>query len=102
MRTIFSSRVLWLGIALLIIGSGPLLASIIYGSPTGDANPNPIGLGMLTAFTSGLASFSLSSASVWALHGGADTCSRKFSCLSAFPCRAFGLGRGSKVLRKAA
>jgi hypothetical protein len=51
MRTIFGSRIFWIGVALLIIGTGPLLVSVMYLRWQGDDNPNPIGLGLLAMFT---------------------------------------------------
>jgi hypothetical protein len=52
MPTIFGSRVLWTGIALLLIGTGPLLANVAYLELwQGDRNPNPIGTGMLAMVT---------------------------------------------------
>jgi hypothetical protein len=47
MRTIFGSPVLWLGVALFVIGAGILLASTMYALSQGDANPNPVVAGML-------------------------------------------------------
>ena len=51
MRTIFGSRILWVGVALLVIGTGPLLASSLYLEWHGDSNPNPIGPGLLAMVT---------------------------------------------------
>jgi len=52
MPTICGSRVLCIGIALLVIGTGPLLASVAYLELwQGDPNPNPIVPGMLAMFT---------------------------------------------------
>jgi hypothetical protein len=47
------SRLLWIGLAVLIFGSGPLFAMIIAASLglTRDPNPNPIGPGILAFFT---------------------------------------------------
>jgi hypothetical protein len=50
MRTIFGSPVLWLGVALFVIGAGILLASTTYAWSQGDANPNPVVAGMLAGF----------------------------------------------------
>lgn len=52
MPTIFGSRALGIGIALLVIGTGPLLANVAYLELwQGDRNPNPIGTGMLAMVT---------------------------------------------------
>lgn len=42
----------WWGLALLVLGSGPLIG-IVLGASLGltDPNPNPIGPGLLTFFT---------------------------------------------------
>jgi len=47
------SRLFWIGLALLILGTGPLLAIIAAASLglLSDRNPNPIGPGLLTFFT---------------------------------------------------
>jgi hypothetical protein len=50
-RTIFGSWLLWIGIALLVLGSGPLLVSVAYAWSQGDRNPNPVGPGILAMFT---------------------------------------------------
>lgn len=47
------TRLFWFGIALLVLGTGPLLA-IISAAALGllsDPNPNPIGPGLLAFFT---------------------------------------------------
>jgi len=47
------SRLFWIGLALLAIGTGPLLA-IVLAAELGllsDPNPNPIGPGLLAFFT---------------------------------------------------
>jgi hypothetical protein len=43
----------WIGIGLLILGTGPLLAIILAASLglLSDPNPNPIGPGLLAFFT---------------------------------------------------
>lgn len=46
MRALVSSRLLWAGLALLVVGTGPLLIWIAI-SP----NSNPVGPGILTFFT---------------------------------------------------
>jgi len=51
MRTLFGSRLLWIGAALLVIGCGPLVAYIVYAWSQGDTNPNPVGPGILAMFT---------------------------------------------------
>jgi hypothetical protein len=51
MRTILGSPVLWLGVALLVMGSGPLLVIGLYLQWHGDPNPNPVGPGILAFFT---------------------------------------------------
>jgi hypothetical protein len=51
MRTIFGSRLLWIGVVLLVLGTGPLLASVVYAWSQGDTNPNPVGPGILAMFT---------------------------------------------------
>jgi len=47
------SRVLWIGLTLLILGSGPLLTVILLAGlgVTKDPNPNPVGFGMLAFLT---------------------------------------------------
>jgi hypothetical protein len=53
MRGYFSSRLVRWGLALLVVGSGPLLF-IILAAELGlwpDPNPNPIGPGLLFFFT---------------------------------------------------
>jgi len=47
------NRLFWIGLALLIVGTGPLLA-IIAAAELGllsDPNPNPIGPGLLAGIT---------------------------------------------------
>lgn len=46
LRQLFGSRVLWIGLALLVLGTGPLLVTIAL-----DPKANPVGFGMLTFFT---------------------------------------------------
>ena len=53
MRAYLSSWLVRIGLALLVLGSGPLLF-IIAAAAIGlwpDPNPNPVGLGMLAALT---------------------------------------------------
>lgn len=47
------SRLLWIGLALFLLGSGPLLITILLASLglTRDPNPNPVGFGILAFFT---------------------------------------------------
>ncbi len=47
------TRMFWIGIGLLILGTGPLLAIILAASLglLSDPNPNPIGPGLLAFFT---------------------------------------------------
>ena len=47
------SRTLIIGLALFVIGSGPLLTVILLASLglTKDPNPNPVGFGILAFFT---------------------------------------------------
>jgi hypothetical protein len=47
------SRFLWIGLALLCLGTGPLISVILatqFGF-TRDPNPNPVGFGILALFT---------------------------------------------------
>jgi len=47
------TRLFWIGLALLVLGTGPLLA-IVLAAELGllsDPNPNPIGPGLLAFFT---------------------------------------------------
>ena len=46
LRDIFSSKVLWVGVGMLVLGTGPLLLTVAL-----DPKANPVGLGMLTFFT---------------------------------------------------
>jgi len=52
-RRRLTSRLLWIGLALFVLGSGPLLITILLASLglTRDPNPNPIGFGILALFT---------------------------------------------------
>jgi hypothetical protein len=47
------SRLFWIGLALLVLGTGPLLLIVAAAELglTGDPNPNPIGPGLLAFFT---------------------------------------------------
>ena len=46
LKTFFGSGFLWLGVATLILGTGPLLLTVLL-----DPTSNPVGFGMLTFFT---------------------------------------------------
>lgn len=46
LRALFGSRLLWVGVALLVLGTGPLLLTVAL-----DPTANPVGFGMLTFFT---------------------------------------------------
>ena len=53
MRDYWQSRLVRVGLVLLVFGSGPLLA-IIFAAAIGlwpDPNPNPVGPGMLAGLT---------------------------------------------------
>ena len=47
------TRLFWIGLAILIVGTGPLLAILIAASLglLSDPNPNPVGPGMLAGLT---------------------------------------------------
>ena len=47
------SRLFWIGLALLVLGTGPLLLIVVAAELglTSDPNPNPIGPGLLAFFT---------------------------------------------------
>jgi hypothetical protein len=47
------SRLFWVGLALLVVGTGPLLLVVVAAELglTSDPNPNPIGFGLLTFIT---------------------------------------------------
>lgn len=51
MPKLLSSRWLWAGVALLLVGSGPLVIAVLYSKAHGDLHPNPIGLGICAMFT---------------------------------------------------
>ena len=51
MPKLLSSRWLWIGLALLLVGTGPLVVAIVYSMVRGDPNPNPVGPGMCAGFT---------------------------------------------------
>ena len=47
------SKLFWIGIGLLVVGSGPLLLTILFAALgfTDDPNPNPIGFGLMAFLT---------------------------------------------------
>ncbi len=45
------SRVVQVGVAGLLLGSGPLLVAVVISHLKGDPNPNPVGPGILCGFT---------------------------------------------------
>jgi hypothetical protein len=47
------SLLFWIGLALFLLGSGPLLVIILMASlgATKDPNPNPVGFGILAGLT---------------------------------------------------
>ena len=45
------TRLFWIGLAVLILGTGPLLAIIAAFGLLNDPNPNPVGPGLLAFFT---------------------------------------------------
>ncbi|HZN41003.1 MAG TPA: hypothetical protein VFD82_19510 [Planctomycetota bacterium] len=51
MPKLLSSRLLWVGVALLLVGSGPLVVAIVVSMLRGDPNPNPVGPGICAMFT---------------------------------------------------
>jgi hypothetical protein len=51
MPKLLSSRWLWSGVALLLIGTGPLVVAVVCSLLAGDPNPNPVGPGMCAMFT---------------------------------------------------
>jgi hypothetical protein len=48
-----TSGLLWIGLALFVLGSGPLLITILLAALgiTRDPDPNPVGFGILALFT---------------------------------------------------
>ena len=52
-RTWRTSRLLWIGLAMLGLGSGPLIVVMLAAAVgiSSDPNPNPVGLGMLAGCT---------------------------------------------------
>jgi hypothetical protein len=48
---LLKSLCLRLGIAGLVLGTGPLLLAVATEHRTGDSNPNPVGFGILVMFT---------------------------------------------------
>lgn len=51
MSKLLSSRWLWIGVGLLLVGTGPLVVVVIYSKVHGDPNPNPVGPGMCAMLT---------------------------------------------------
>jgi hypothetical protein len=49
-RLLDSKLIRW-GIAGLVLGTGPLVVAIVVGHLSGDANPNPVGPGILAGVT---------------------------------------------------
>jgi len=49
--TALRSRWLWIGVVLLVVGTGPLLVAVLYAWSQGDPNPNPVGPGICAMFT---------------------------------------------------
>ena len=47
------TRSFWIGLVILVVGSGPLLVILLLASlgVTKDPNPNPVGLGMIAFLT---------------------------------------------------
>jgi hypothetical protein len=45
------TRLLWIGLALLVFGTGPLIVLAAELGLLSDPNPNPIGPGLLAFFT---------------------------------------------------
>ena len=45
------SKWLWIGVGLLVLGTGPLLVSVEIAKFQGDNNPNPVGPGILCMLT---------------------------------------------------
>ena len=46
-------KLFWIGLAILVLGTGPLV-TVMLGAAlglTGDPDPNPVGLGMLAGVT---------------------------------------------------
>lgn len=50
-RSLAGTRLLWLGLGLLFVGTVPLLLAVAIAKANGDSNPNPVGPGMLTMCT---------------------------------------------------
>ena len=45
------SRWFWSGVALLLVGTGPLVVAIVIAKASGDPDPNPVGPGICAGFT---------------------------------------------------
>lgn len=46
-------KLFWIGVAVLVLGTGPLVVIMIVAALglTGDPNPNPVGFGILAGVT---------------------------------------------------
>ena len=53
MKKYFQSKLVWIGLTLLVLGSGPLVGILLLAAVGlwPDPNPNPIGPGLLFFFT---------------------------------------------------
>ena len=51
MPKLFRSRWLWIGVGLLLVGTGPLVVAILYARAHGDPDPNPVGPGICAMVT---------------------------------------------------
>ena len=51
LRLLVASRWLWIGLTLLVLGTGPLVVVSLYEMAHGDPNPNPVGPGMCAGCT---------------------------------------------------
>ena len=40
------SKWFWIGVGLLVVGTGPLVVAVLYAKSQGDPNPNPVGPGI--------------------------------------------------------
>jgi hypothetical protein len=47
----FRRNLLWIGIAGLVLGTGPLVVAVLWSEAHGDPNPNPVGPGICAMFT---------------------------------------------------
>jgi hypothetical protein len=51
MPVVLRSKWLWIGVCLLVLGTGPLIVAVQIAKLQGDSNPNPVGPGMLCMLT---------------------------------------------------